>query len=404
MTEGPRRCVIVGASLAGTRAAQALRDRGFDGALTMVGAEPHLPYDRPPLSKSHLADRADAPAPSLLSPEDVVDLQLDLRLGEAAISLDADRRCIRLEGGGEVPYDALIIATGCAARMPAGWDELDGVHALRTLDDCVALRRDLAGSPAVLIVGAGFIGCEVAATARSLGLDVTVIEPLPAPLARALDPDTAGVCLGLHTDAGVRFRCATSVEAIEGEGRVERVRLSDGDTIDADVVVVGIGVSPSVEWLSGSGVAVGNGVLCDSRCATAVPGVYAAGDIARWHHPVFDVQMRVEHWTNASEQGAFVARSILDGDAAGTFGPVPFVWSEQHGVRIEIAGLPQAEDHVHVVDGSLEERRFVALYERQGLLVGAVAFDSTRQLLRYRRLLASRPSWAEAQDFALSST
>jgi 3-phenylpropionate/trans-cinnamate dioxygenase ferredoxin reductase subunit len=398
----PRRVVIVGASLAGTRAAQALRDRGFDGELALIGSEPHLPYDRPPLSKSVLGSGAD-PGIGLLAIEEIDALRIDLRIGQTATALRPAERKVELSGGEQLRYDALVIATGCAARMPVGWDRLDGVHRLRTLDDGLALRAALQGSPRVAVVGAGFIGSEVAATARGLGLDVTLIDPLPAPLAGALGPDAAEACTGLHADAGVRLRCSASVAGVEGSGRVERVRLSDGGTIDADVVVVGIGVRPVTDWLAGSGVAVGDGVLCDARCATTVPDVYAAGDVARWHNPTFGEEMRVEHWTNASEQAAFVARAILEGAASGGFAAVPFVWSEQHGVRIEIAGLPRPGDRLHIVEGSFEARQFVALYERRGRLAAALAFNASRQLLRYRRLLATGPSWPEVRRAALSS-
>jgi NADPH-dependent 2,4-dienoyl-CoA reductase/sulfur reductase-like enzyme len=399
----PRRIVIVGGSLAGTRTAEGLRDRGFEGELALVGAEPRLPYDRPPLSKSDLAEPADDVGQSLLSDDDVRALDLELHLGQAAIGLDASTRKVHLSDGMSLPYEALVIATGCAARMPdcAG---LEGVHVLRTLDDCIALRKSLVGSPRVVVVGAGFIGCEVAATCRSLQLDVTMVEPFPHPLGRAVGPVVGQACRQLHADAGVNVRCNTLVTSVEGDGHAERVHLSDGGTLDADVVVFGIGVTPSIDWLAGSGVAVADGVLCDGRLATSVPGVYAAGDVARWPNPLFDEDMRVEHWTNASEQGAFVARTILEGDSAGEFGSVPFVWSEQYGVRIEVAGMPRPDDRMQVAGGSLEERRFVGLCERDGRLSGVIAFDSTRELLRYRRLLTTRPTWTEAESaVALSS-
>jgi NADPH-dependent 2,4-dienoyl-CoA reductase/sulfur reductase-like enzyme len=392
----PRRITIVGASLAGLRTAQALRDRGFEGDIALIGAEPHLPYDRPPLSKSLLAGASDITQHTLVSADELASSGIELHLGRAATALDPGARAVTLAGGGSVGYDALVIATGARPRIPPGWQGIAGVHTLRTLDDCLALRQELERSPRVAIVGAGFIGCEVAATARTLGLDVTLIDPVNAPLAGALGPDTAAACAALHADAGVRLRCSTSVVGIEGTGRAERLALSDETTIDADVVVVGVGVRPVTDWLAGSGVAVGDGVVCDGRCATTVPGVYAAGDVARWYNPLFGEEMRVEHWTNASEQGTFVARALLEGDASGPFASVPFVWSEQYGVRIEVAGVPRPDDHVRIVEGSLAERRLVVLHERRGRLAGAVAFDAPRQLLRFRRLIAAGASFDEA--------
>lgn len=399
---GVGRVVVVGASLAGVRTAQGLRDRGFDGEVVLVGAEEGLPYDRPPLSKGLLAGQTSLGDIQLLSGAEMAGLGLELRLGRRARAVDAARRVLQLEGGESVQYDTLVVATGSAPWMPHGWEMLEGVHLLRTVDDCVELRADFERSPRVAVVGAGFIGCEVAATARGLGLDVTLIEPLPAPLARALGPEMARVCADIHIDAGVRLLCGTAVEGFDGAERVERVRLSDGRKIDADVVVVGIGVRPVTDWLVGSGVAVADGVLCDARCATSVPGVFAAGDVARWFNPLFERAMRIEHWTNASAQGTFVARAILDGPQSGDYSPVPFVWSEQHGIKIEIVGLPQPDDRVRLVEGTLAERRFVALYERDEKLTGAVALNASRSLLKYRRLLAAGGSRADASGSATS--
>ena len=215
---------------------------------------------------------------------------------------------------------------------------------------------------------------------------------------RVLGPGIALAMSAIPADAGVRLRCGAAVEGFQGGERVERIRLKDGSVIDADVVVVGVGARPVTDWLSGSGVRVADGVLCDQRCATSVAGVYAAGDVARWVNPLFGQAMRIEHWTNASEQGAFVARAILDGRQSGGFSPVPFVWSDQHGVKIQIAGVPQPADRIRVVEGTIEERRFVALYERDERLAGVLAVNSTKSMLKYRRLLARSGSHTDRVD------
>jgi NADPH-dependent 2,4-dienoyl-CoA reductase/sulfur reductase-like enzyme len=383
-----RRIVVVGASLAGLRTAETLRDRGFDGDVVLVGAEVRLPYDRPPLSKAILSGEASLDDIELLSSDRSAALRLDLRLGCRARALDPARKAVELDDGDVVGYDDLVIATGSAPWMPRDWDLFEGIYPLRTVDDCLAIRSALQGSPRVAVVGGGFIGCEVASTARRLGCDVVLIEPLAAPMARVLGSQIALALAEIPLAAGVRLICGTGVEGFDGGARVERVRLRDGRVIDADVVVVGIGVRPVVDWLAGSGVTVADGVLCDDRCATSVAGVYAAGDVARWFNPLFEQAMRIEHWTNASEQGAFVARALLDGPASGSYSPVPFVWSEQYGVKIEIAGVPQPADRVRIVEGTVAERRFVALYEREERLTGVLAMNSTRSMLNFRRLLA----------------
>jgi 3-phenylpropionate/trans-cinnamate dioxygenase ferredoxin reductase subunit len=305
--------VVVGASLAGLHAVRALRKEGFDGRLTLVGAEPHRPYDRPPLSKDFLAGAADESTLRLAGADQLDELGVDLRLGVSAVACDTTDRRVRLADGGEVPYDGLVIATGGAARrLPGMAHELPGVHVLRTLDDAVALRADLDRRPGrVVIVGAGFIGAEVAATCRGRGLDVTLLEALPVPLAHALGPRVGAVCADLQRDHGVDVRLGAGVRSIAGGERVERVHLVDGTVIEADVVVVGVGVQPCTEWLEGSGLTLDNGVVCDATCLAA-PGVVAAGDVARWPNPAFDrALMRVEHWENAIEMGGYAARRLL---------------------------------------------------------------------------------------------
>jgi NADPH-dependent 2,4-dienoyl-CoA reductase/sulfur reductase-like enzyme len=390
------RVVVVGASLAGLRAAEELRRLGYDGTLTLVGAEPHLPYDRPPLSKDFLAGETEVDGLALRrQPYD--DLQLDLRLGVRATALDVRARTIMTDDGEVLAYDGAVIATGAAPRRLPNTPDLAGIHVLRTLDDAAALRADLEHAPSVVVVGAGFIGAEVAATCRGRGLKVTVLEALPTPMVRGLGTALGDTLAALHRDHGVDLRTGVGVAGFEGNGRVERVRLDDGAVVDGDVVVVGVGVAPSTEWLDGSGLTLDNGVVCD-RTLLAAPGVAAAGDVARWPNPAFDdTMMRLEHWTNATEQGVAAAARLLAGDAAAEpFGPIPFVWSDQYDVKIQVAGHVAGDDDVEVVDGSLEERRFVALFGRGGRLTGAVAFSRPRLLMQYRRMIAEAASFADA--------
>jgi NADPH-dependent 2,4-dienoyl-CoA reductase/sulfur reductase-like enzyme len=272
------------------------------------------------------------------------------------------------------------------------------VFTLRTLDDSLALAELLDARPRVVVIGAGFIGSEVAATCRSKrGLDVTVLEMLPVPLVRGVGPVIGEVMGELHRDHGVDLRCGVTVAGIEGDGRVERVRLGDGTTIDADVVVVGVGVAPETGWLEGSGLTVDNGVVCDETCLAA-PGVVAAGDVARWPNRLFGGEpMRVEHWTNATEQGVAAARRLLAGESGGEpYAPVPFVWSDQYDVKIQVVGHVRGDDEVAVAHGTLDERRFVALFGRDGRLSGALGFSRPRQLMQYRRMLADGSSFADA--------
>ncbi len=398
------RITIVGASLAGLTTAQALRSQGFDGHLTLIGDEEHEPYDRPPLSKQVLAgtrgaaDLALAPGPKL------ADLGLDLRLGRRATELDLEHREVGLLGGERVGFDAVVVATGATPRELPGTPELDGIHLLRTLDDALAIRADLERHPRVVVVGAGFIGAEVASSARGLGLDVTVVEVLPVPLSHALGPAMGEVCAQLHRDNGVDLRCGVAVAGFEGTERVEAVVLSDGSRVEADLVVIGVGVRPATDWLVGSGLDLADGVVCDPTLqAVGAPLVYAAGDVARWDHARYGEQLRIEHWTNAADQGRAVARNLLaDPGAATPFAPVPYVWSDQYKVKIQALGRCRADDVVEVVLGSVDEHRFVALYGRAGLLHGAIGFALPGKLMRFNPLLERRAPWDEAMELAAS--
>jgi 3-phenylpropionate/trans-cinnamate dioxygenase ferredoxin reductase component len=373
---------VVGASLAGLRAVETLRRDGFDGRLVLIGAEPHLPYDRPPLSKELLAGEIEADDLALRRvPYD--ELDLELRLGRRAVGLDLADRTVELDDGERVRFDGLVLATGSAPRTLPATPDLDGIFVLRTLEDALAIRAQLDARPRVVVVGAGFIGSEVAATCRLRGLEVTVLEALPAPLVRGLGTVIGTVCGELHRDHGVDLRLGVGVAGFDGTTHVERVRLDDGTWVDADVVVVGVGVAPVTAWLRDSGLEIGDGVICDETLLAA-PGVVAAGDVARWPNPLFGNElMRVEHWTNASDQGVAAARRLLAGDGLGAepFAPVPFVWSDQYDRKIQTAGQFTGDDEMAVVHGSLEERRFVAVFGRGGRLVGVLGFSMPAKLM-----------------------
>lgn len=391
----PGRIVVVGASLAGLRGIEALRRDGYDGDITLVGAESHLPYDRPPLSKRVLAGALE-PDQIALRREPIEDLELDLRLGRRAVSLDATAREIELDDGERIAWDGLLIASGATPRRLPGTPALQGIHVLRTLDHALAIRRALEKGPRVLVVGAGFIGAEVAATCRSQGHAVTVVEPLAAPMLRALGPEIAAVAADLHRDHGVDLRCGVGVDALEGAGRVERARLSDGSVIEADLVVVGIGVTPEVGWLEGSGLELRDGVVCDATCATSVPGVTAAGDVARWPHPLFGEEMRIEHWTHAIEMGEAAARRLLaTPEAAEPFAPVPYVWTDQYDRKLQMAGRIAQNDLMEIIQGSLEERRFVAVFGREGRLTGALAMNRPAAVIRLKQRIAQGAAFAD---------
>ena len=398
-----RRITIVGASLAGLRAAETLRARGYEGELTIIGDEPHRPYDRPPLSKQVLQG-AWEPEQAFFHRKDGYDgLALDMRLGVRATSVDLRARRVALADGTWADYDRLIIATGARARTLPGIAPREGLLVLRSLDDAIALRRELMSASRVAIVGAGFIGLEVAASCRARGLPVTVIEALPVPLSSILAPTLCEMVAAMHRDHGVDLRTGVTVSDVIGEARVAGVALSDGSRIGADVVVVGIGVTPNTEWLESSGLTLDNGVVCDGF-GQAAPGVYAAGDVARvvnrWHGD----SPRIEHWTNAVEQGVHAAENALAGPGASTsFSSVPYFWSDQYDRKIQFIGSARRHDEMVIVDGSLANRRLVALFRRGDRVVACLAVNQPRALIKYRKLLAAGASWEAALSEAGAS-
>jgi NADPH-dependent 2,4-dienoyl-CoA reductase/sulfur reductase-like enzyme len=389
----PERAVIVGASAAGLAAAEALRNKGYAGELTLIGEETHLPYDRPPLSKQVLSGAWEPARVQLRNEQAIAGLHADLRLGARAIGLDLPGQEILLDGGQRVGFDALVIATGARPRRLAG-DDLAGVHSVRTLDDALSLRADLLGSPRVVVIGAGFLGAEAAAVAREMSLQVTLVDPLPVPMYRQFGDQVGGVVAAVHRDHGVAVRMGTGVARfLDADGRVVGVELTDGAILDADVVVVAVGAVPATDWLAGSGVPLGNGVECDATCEAA-PGVYATGDVASWYNPHFGARMRVEHRLNATEQSMVVADNILG--AATPYASIPYFWSDQYDVRIQAYGIfPEGAD-ITLLEGDPADGRFVAAYGRDGTVVGVLGWNSPRQLRGYRKLVADHAAWPAA--------
>ncbi|MDH6128107.1 FAD-dependent oxidoreductase [Kitasatospora sp. GP82] len=386
MTTTPRHVVIAGASAAGLTAAETLRREGYNGHLTLIGDEPHLPYDRPPLSKQVLAGIWPPTRTALRSPDDHTRLDADLLLGRRATALHPSRRIIEVDYGEHIEYDALIIATGVTPRhLPQGHD-LTGVHVLRTLDDAHRLRTHLLQRPRLAVVGAGFTGAEVAATACGLGLDVTLICRGPAPLAERLGGDIAHLVGQLHTDHGVRLRTGVGATSlVASHGRVAGLTLTDGTLVEADAVVVAIGSTPATDWLRTSGLDITDGVACDAYCQAA-PGIYAAGDVARWHHPQLDAPIRLEHRTNATDQAITAARNLLG--AHEPYAPVPYFWTDQYDTKIQAHGICTPGAQITVVHGDPAQRSFVALYSHDGRVTGALGWNSPRELRPYRELVA----------------
>jgi NADPH-dependent 2,4-dienoyl-CoA reductase/sulfur reductase-like enzyme len=392
------RVLVVGASLAGARTVQALRREGSDARITLVDAGDAVACDRPPLSKKFLADPAVSAVP-VLTPEELDALDVDLVLGRRATVLDTGAREVALDDGSRLAYDALVIATGSAPRTVPGIAMLPGVTTLRTDADAALIRAALVDGARVVVVGGGFVGAEVAWTARSHGRTATIVEPLPHLMARGLGPTLGEAFTRRHAAAGTDLRLGVGVAAVSGTSRVESVTLTDGTVLPADLVVVGVGTVPQTGWLAGSGLDVTDGVLCDARlAAVGASGVYAAGDVARWTHPRHDAPIRVEHWTNAVEHGPVVAANISGRPTV--YDAQPYVWSDQLGGRLQIFGRVGADDEVRYVFGGPDEPRFVAVTGNGGRLNAVVGFAAVPKLLPYRKLLVEGASWQAALDLA----
>lgn len=386
--------VIVGASVGGARTVQALRRFDYPDRVVLVGDEPHAPYDRPPLSKGLLAGQLDHARIALLRPADLADPNVELRLGTRAERVDAERHELHLACGDVLAWDHLVLATGASAR-PAPWADLP---VLRTLDDAQRLSACLARGSRLIVIGGGFIGSEVASTAHDLGLSVTVVDPLEAPIARIVGAELGARLARLHTDNGVCAVLGTGVTAVEPDGGGWVVHLADGSIHPADVVVAGIGARPNDEWIAASGLPVADGVLCDEYSRVAgYSDVYAVGDVARWLHPRHGEVQRIEHWTNAVEQAESVARTVCGVADPQAYAPTEYVWTEQYAHKVQIIGRPAAGDAVFVTTGDWP-RTGVLYVGADDALVGAATVDWPRGMLAARRVLAEAGSLAAAQD------
>ncbi len=396
----PETLTIIGASLAGLRAAEAARQAGFDGSIIMVGAETHLPYDRPPLSKQLIKGEWEPERVALRKPDAFDALDLVWKLGVRATAYDPKSQSVMLADGSTLSTPALIIATGGVVKdLPVSMTaEVTTagplVTALRTLDDALAIREVLNRTDQrVVVIGAGFIGLEVAATARARGHRVTVLEGAPAPLIRGLGMEMGEAIASLHLAQGIDLCCGVTVDAVTDAG----VQCSLG-LIPADLVVVGIGVRPATDWLEGSGLIIDDGVVCDDYLRVSGPVgehnlVYAAGDIARWYHRGLDQVMRVEHWTNAAEQGAAAATNLLAAAVGGeqvAYEAVPFFWSDQPPYRIQYLGRSGPDDQVNITEGSVDEGKWLAVYQRNGIITAALGVNNPKAVMPYRSLIGQK--------------
>ncbi len=378
---------VVGASLAGLSATRSLRDQGFEGRIVVVGDEAHAPYDRPPLSKDFLAGTVSEEDLELATPEDD-ELRAEWRLGNPAAALDAGDGAVVLDDGERIVADGVVLATGARAKnLP--WNLPKGVHTLRTLDDARALRDELVVGTRLVVIGAGFIGSEIASTALGLGVEVDVVEAAPVPLLKALGAEMGEVCAGLHATKGVRLHTGATLAELVGREKVTAVRLSDGRELPADVVVVGIGAEPCVEWLRGSGVDLDDGVVTDARGLTNVPGVVAVGDCANSHRNFLGAPRRMEHWTNALQQPVVAVSALLGRNyVPPAHHEVPYFWSDQYGHKIQFAGRRTEGSKTEVIEGSLESLDFLVLYRDQdGNPEGVLGIDRARSFGRWRRQL-----------------
>lgn len=380
----PGGIVIVGGGLAAARTAEQLRRAEYAGPITIISDEDHLPYDRPPLSKEVL--RAETDDVLLKPAEFYAEHDITLKLGSGAVSLDTEAQTVTLASGEVISYDELVIATGLVPKRIPSLPELEGIRVLRTLDESLAMREHAGSVSRAVVIGAGFIGCEVAASLRKLGVEVTLVEPQPTPLASVLGEEIGELVARMHRAEGVDVRCGIGVTGVTGDQHVEKVVLGDGTELDADLVVVGIGSRPSTDWLDGSGVTVDNGVICDAAGRTSAPKVWAIGDVASWQD-VSGHQVRVEHWSNVAEQARVIVPALLGADSPSSAVVVPYFWSDQYDVKIQCLGEPEAEDVVHVVED--DGRKFLAYYERDGAVVGVVGGGMPGKVMKARAKIAS---------------
>ena len=380
--------VIVGASLAGASAAATLRQEGFDGEVILIGAESRYPYERPPLSKGYL--RGDVPfEKALVRPTAFYeDNRIELRLGTRAARIDAGARVVHCEGGAQVAYDTLLIATGVRNRRPPiPGLSLDGVFSLRSVEDADAMRSHLVAGRRALVIGMGFIGCEVAASLRQKGVEVVALEPAPTPLFRVLGQQVGDVVGAIHRDHGVDTIFGDVVTAFEGDRRVERVITREGRRIECDFVVAAVGVEPAVECLAETGIELDNGVVVDEYCRSSAAEIYAAGDVANHFHPLFGQRMRIEHWQNAMRQGAAAARSMLGKGVP--YDDIHWFWSDQFDMNLQYAGFHREAQEI-VIRGSIARREFLAFYLNDGRVDAIAAVNRGKELRRAMPLIKAR--------------
>ncbi|KRQ22170.1 FAD-dependent oxidoreductase [Mycobacteroides chelonae] len=387
MSDADRGVLIIGGGLGAVRTAEQLRRAEFSGPITIVSSEAHLPYDRPPLSKDVLRDAEKTIDAVVLKPREFYDeKQIELRLGAKVVALDPAARTATLDDGSTLEYGEAVIATGLVPRRIAAFPELDGIHVLRTADDSFALRGDAAKARRAVVVGAGFIGCEVASTLRANGVDVVLVEPQPAPLLAAIGQQLGDLVARLHRNEGVDVRVGIGVDAVEGDGRVQSVTLSDGTRLDSDLVVLGIGSRPATDWLDGSGVEVNNGVVCDAVGRTGTPHVWALGDVAAWAD-ADGRPSRVEHWSNVADQVRALVPALLGQEPAANAAAVPYFWSDQYDVKIQSLGHLGDADTVHLI--SDDGRKFLAYLERDGVLTGVVGCGMAGPVMKMRAKIAA---------------
>jgi 3-phenylpropionate/trans-cinnamate dioxygenase ferredoxin reductase component len=375
--------VIVGGGLAAARTAEQLRRSEYAGPITIVSDEEHLPYDRPPLSKEVL--RSEADDVTLKPAEFYEENDITVLLGEAARSVDTAAQTLTLSDGSELFYDELVIATGLVPKRIPSFPNIEGIHVLRSFDESLALRQQAAEARHAVVVGAGFIGCEVAASLRGMGVDVVLVEPQPSPLASVLGEQIGSLVARLHRAEGVDVRCGVGVAEVRGAEKVEKVVLADGTELDADLVVVGIGSHPATGWLEGTGIEVDNGVVCDAAGRASAPHVWAIGDVASWRHTLGH-QVRVEHWSNVADQARVLVPAMMGQDALATVS-VPYFWSDQYDVKIQCLGEPEATDTVHIVED--DGRKFLAFYERDGVVAGVVGGGMPGKVMKTRAKIAA---------------
>ncbi len=381
-----QKIVIVGGGLAASRTAEQLRRAEYTGDIVIVSDEVHLPYDRPPLSKDVLHKDEHDFGDVTLKPQEFYDEKnITLRLGSAVTAVDPAARSVALADGSTVDYDELVIATGLVPRRIPSFPDLGGIHVLRSYDESQALRSEAGSARKAVVIGAGFIGCEVAASLRSLGVDVALVEPQPQPLASVLGEQIGALVSRLHRAEGVDVRTGVGVAEVRGDSRVQQVVLADGTELDADLVIVGIGSRPALDFLEGSGIAVDNGIVCDNVGRTSAEHVWALGDVASWRDATGH-QARVEHWSNVAEQARVLVPSMFGQDAPESV-VVPYFWSDQYDVKIQCLGEPEADDVVHVVED--DGRKFLAYYERDGVLVGVVGGGMPGKVMKARAKIAS---------------